>query len=277
MIPIAIAVFLFGLIIGSFLNVCILRIPLAESIVLPASHCPACGTSIKPYDNIPVVSWLVLAGRCRKCKARISAMYPMVELATGLLFVACYLVFGLNAEALKWAIFGALMIVLTITDLRERILPDKVNFLGLGLGLLLSFFTRPVDGTALWLANRWFAFPPPEAALSFADALIGAGAASGLLWLVAEGYFRARGREGMGLGDVKMMAMAGAFLGLQRALLTILLGSLLGSIIGVAVIAIGRKGRDFELPFGTFLGAGAMLVVFFGSAALDWYRAFAHV
>jgi leader peptidase (prepilin peptidase)/N-methyltransferase len=277
MIPIAIAVFLFGLIIGSFLNVCILRIPLAESIVLPASHCPACGTSIKPYDNIPVVSWLVLAGRCRKCKARISAMYPMVELATGLLFVACYLVFGLNAEALKWAIFGALMIVLTITDLRERILPDKVNFLGLGLGLLLSFFTRPVDGTALWLANHWFAFPPPEAALSFADALIGAGAASGLLWLVAEGYFRARGREGMGLGDVKMMAMAGAFLGLQRALLTILLGSLLGSIIGVAVIAIGRKGRDFELPFGTFLGAGAMLVVFFGSAALDWYRAFAHV
>ncbi len=277
MIPIAIAVFVFGLIIGSFLNVCILRIPLSESVVLPASHCPKCGTSIKPYDNIPVVSWLVLAGRCRKCKARISAMYPMVELATGLLFVACYLVFGLSTEALKWTIFGALMIVLTITDMRERILPDKVNFLGLGLGLLLSLFTRPVDGTALWLANRLFAFPPPEAALSFADALIGAGVASGLLWLVAEGYFRARGREGMGLGDVKMMAMAGAFLGVQRALLTILLGSLLGSIIGMAVIAIGRKGRDFELPFGTFLGAGAMLVVFFGSAALDWYRAFAHV
>ena len=277
MIPIAIALFVFGLIIGSFLNVCILRIPLSESVVLPASHCPKCGTSIKPYDNIPVVSWLVLAGRCRKCKARISPMYPMVELATGLLFVACYLVFGLSAEALKWTIFGALMIVLTITDMRERILPDKVNFVGLALGLLLSLFTRPVDGTALWLANRLFAFPPPEAALSFADALIGAGAASGLLWLVAEGYFRARGREGMGLGDVKMMAMAGAFLGVQRALLTILLGSLLGSIIGMAVIAIGRKGRDFELPFGTFLGAGAMLVVFFGSAALDWYRAFAHV
>jgi leader peptidase (prepilin peptidase)/N-methyltransferase len=107
--------------------------------------------------------------------------------------------------------------------------------------------------------------------------LIGAGAASGLLWLVAEGYFRARGREGMGLGDVKMMAMAGAFLGLQRALLTILAGSLLGSVIGIAVITIGRKGRDFELPFGSFLGAGAMLVVFFGSSALDWYRAFTHV
>lgn len=274
---IALIIFLFGLVIGSFLNVCILRIPNAKSIVLPPSHCPSCGTPIKPYDNIPVVSWLVLAGRCRKCKARISAMYPMVELGTGLLFLACYFVFGLNAEALKWAIFAALIIVLTITDLRERILPDKVNFAGLGLGLLLSPFTRPVDGTALWLANHFFAYPPPEAALSFGDALIGAGAASGLLWLVAEGYFRARGREGMGLGDVKMMAMAGAFLGLQRALLTILAGSLLGSVIGIAVIAIGRKGRDFELPFGTFLGAGAMLVVFFGSAALDWYRAFTHV
>jgi leader peptidase (prepilin peptidase) / N-methyltransferase len=274
---IAAIIFLFGLVIGSFLNVCILRIPNSKSIVLPPSHCPSCGTSIKPYDNIPVVSWLVLAGRCRKCKVRISAMYPMVELGTGLLFVACYLVFGLNAEALKWAIFGALMIVLTVTDLRERILPDKVNFVGLGLGLLLSFFTRPVDGTATWLANHVFAYPPPDAVLSFGDALIGAGVASGLLWLVAEGYFRARGREGMGLGDVKMMAMAGAFLGLQRALLTILAGSLLGSVIGIAVIAIGRKGRDFELPFGTFLGAGAMLVVFFGSAALDWYRAFTHV
>ena len=274
---IAFIIFVFGLIIGSFLNVCILRIPIAESVVLPPSHCPSCGMPIKPYDNIPVVSWLVLAGRCRKCKARISAMYPMVELGTGLLFLACYLVFGIKAEALKWAIFAALLIVLTITDLRERILPDKVNFVGFGLGLLLSLFTRPVDGTALWLANHLFAYPPPEAALSFADALIGAGVASGLLWLVAEGYFRARGREGMGLGDVKMMAMAGAFLGLQRALLTILLGSLLGSIIGIAVIAIGRKGRDFELPFGTFLGAGAMLVVFFGSPALDWYRAFTHV
>jgi leader peptidase (prepilin peptidase)/N-methyltransferase len=274
---IAIVIFLFGLTIGSFLNVCILRIPVAESVVLPRSHCPSCGTPIKPYDNIPVVSWLVLGGRCRRCKARISAMYPMVELATGLLFLACYRVFGPDAEALKWAIFAALLIVLTITDLRQRILPDKVNFIGLGLGLLLSLFTHPVDGTAMWLANRLFDYPPPEAVLSFADALIGAGVASGLLWLVAEGYFRARGREGMGLGDVKMMAMAGAFLGVQRALLTILLGSLLGSLIGVAVIAIGRKGRDFELPFGTFLGAGAMLVVFFGSPALDWYRAFAHV
>ena len=265
-------VFALGLVIGSFLNVCILRIPRAESVVLPPSHCPVCNKEIKPYDNIPIVSWLLLGGRCRKCKTRISALYPTVELGTGLLFVACYLAFGVTAEGLKWAVFAALMVVLTVTDYRERILPDKVNFAGLGMGLLLSLFTRPVDGTALWLSNRLFDFPPPLPVISFADALLGAIAASGLLWLVAEGYFRARGREGMGLGDVKMMAMAGAFLGLQRGLLTILLGSLLGSLIGMAVIAIGRKGRDFELPFGTFLGAGAMLVVFFGSATLAWYR-----
>jgi len=271
---IAAAIFMFalGLVIGSFLNVCILRIPREESVVLPPSHCPACNAHIKAYDNIPVLSWLLLRGRCRKCKARISPLYPAVELLTGLLFLACFLTFGLSVEFAKWSVFAALLVVLTITDIRERILPDKVNFLGLGLGLGLSLVTAPIDGMALWLSRRMFDFPPPQRVLSLGDAALGAAAASGLLWLVAEGYFRMRGREGMGLGDVKMMAMAGAFLGVQRALLTILLGSLLGSVIGAAVIAIGRKGADFELPFGTFLGAGALLVVFFGSPALAWYR-----
>ena len=269
---IAAAIFLFGLVIGSFLNVCILRIPREESVVLPPSHCPACNAPIQPYDNIPVVSWLILGGRCRKCKAPISPQYPIVELITGLLFLGCYVWFGPTIEFVKWAFFAALLVVLTVTDIRERILPDKVNFLGLGVGLILSFFTAPVDGTAAWLSPRFFDIPPPAAVISFADALLGAAAASGLLWLVAEGYFRLRGREGMGLGDVKMMAMAGAFLGVQRGLLTILVGSLLGSLIGAAVISIGRKGSDFELPFGTFLGAAALLVVFFGSPALAWYR-----
>jgi leader peptidase (prepilin peptidase)/N-methyltransferase len=278
---IAAAIFLLGLVTGSFLNVCILRIPREESVVLPSSRCPACKTAIRPYDNIPVVSWLLLGGRCRKCKAPISPLYPIVELLTGLLFLACYLWVGPTVELetwvafAKWATFAALLVVLTITDIRERILPDKVNFLGLGLGLVFSLFTAPVDGTAAWLSRRLFDVPPPTAALSFADALLGAAAASGLLWLVAEGYFRLRGREGMGLGDVKMMAMAGAFLGVQRALMTIMVGSLLGSLIGAAVISVGRKGSDFELPFGTFLGAAALLVVFFGSPALAWYRSVA--
>jgi leader peptidase (prepilin peptidase)/N-methyltransferase len=266
--------FLLGLLIGSFLNVCILRIPRDESIVLPASHCTSCGAHIKPYDNIPVLSWLMLRGRCRKCKTPISAQYPAVELLTGLLFVGCYLMFGLSFDALKWAIFAAILVVLTVTDLRERNLPDVVNFTGLGAALVLSLVTEPVDGSAGWIAGRLLGLSLPRPVLSLADALIGAAAASGLLWVVAEGYFRLRGREGMGLGDVKMMAMAGAFLGLQRAMLPILLGSLLGSLIGSAVIAFRHKGRDFELPFGTFLGAGAILVVFFGSATLDWYRSF---
>ena len=199
-------------------------------------------------------------------------MYPAVELLTGLLFLACYFVFGLTVDALKWAVFAALLVVLTITDLRERILPDEVNFFGLGAGLVFSFFTKSLDGTALWLANQWFDYPPPQMALSFADAALGALAGSGLLWIVAEGYFRIRGREGMGLGDVKMMAAVGAFLGLKRTLLTVLMGSLLGSVIGIFLIAVSKKGRDYELPFGTFLGAGALLVVFFGTPALHWYE-----
>jgi leader peptidase (prepilin peptidase) / N-methyltransferase len=269
---IAIFVFLFGLIIGSFLNVCIVRIPGGKSIVLPASACTKCGATIRPYDNIPVVSYLLLGGKCRKCKNPISAMYPAVELLTGVLFLGCYEVFGLTPEALKWAIFSAIMVVLVFTDLRERILPDVVNYTGFALGLGLSFFTSPFDGTALAIAKRIFEFPPPAPLLSFADALLGAAAGSGLLWVVSEVYFRLRGREGMGLGDVKMMLMAGTFLGLKRTLLTIFAGSILGSVLGIAVIVARRKDSDYELPFGTFLGMAALLVVFFGTPMVDWYQ-----
>ncbi|HEY2109824.1 MAG TPA: prepilin peptidase [Candidatus Acidoferrales bacterium] len=265
-------VFLFGLIIGSFLNVCIVRIPGGKSIVLPSSACVKCGDPIRPYDNIPVVSYLLLRGKCRKCGNPISAMYPVVELLTGLLFLGCYEAFGLTAEALKWAVFSAIMVVLVFTDLRERILPDVVNFTGFGLGLLLSFFTAPVDGTALAIAKRVFEFPPPAPVLSFVDALLGAAAGSGLLWLVSEVYFRLRGREGMGMGDVKMMLMAGAFLGLKRTLLTIFTGSVLGSVLGIIVIVARRKDSDYELPFGTFLGMAALLVVFFGTPIVYWYQ-----
>jgi leader peptidase (prepilin peptidase)/N-methyltransferase len=269
---IGIFVFLFGLIIGSFLNVCILRIPSGKSIVKPASACPKCGAPIRAYDNIPVLSYLLLGGKCRSCKKKVSAQYPLVELLTGLLFFACYRAFGLTPEALKWAVFSGILVVLVFTDLRERVLPDPVNYTGLALGLLLSIFTAPTDGTASWLANRIFDFPPPAPALSIVDAVLGAAFGSGLLWLVSEGYFRLRHREGMGLGDVKMMLMAGAFLGLKRTLLTILAGSLLGSILGLAVILARRKDANYELPFGTFLGMAALLVVFFGTPVVNWYQ-----
>jgi leader peptidase (prepilin peptidase)/N-methyltransferase len=262
---------LFGLIIGSFLNVCIVRIPGRKSIVMPASACPRCGAAIRPWDNIPVVSWMLLGGKCRSCKTKISAMYPAVELLTAVLFWACYYAFGLTTEAAKWAIFSALMIVLVFTDMRERILPDVVNYSGFVAGLLLSLVTKPSDGAALWLANRTFDFPPPAPVLSLADALLGAAFGSGLLWLVAEAYFRLRGREGMGFGDVKMMLMAGAFLGLKRTLLTILVGSVLGSVLGLLFMMARRKGSDYELPFGSFLGMAAVLVMFFGTPVVNWY------
>jgi leader peptidase (prepilin peptidase)/N-methyltransferase len=269
---IAAIVFCLGLIVGSFLNVCIVRIPSGKSIVSPPSACPKCGAKIRPYDNIPVISWLVLRGKCRGCKTKISAIYPAVELLTALLFVGCYLAFGLTVDALKWAIFSALMIVLVFTDLRERILPDVVNFPGFAAGLVLSFFTLPSDGAALWIANHLFTFPPPQPVLSFVDALLGAAVGGGLLWLVSEAYFRLRHREGMGLGDVKMMLLIGAFLGPKLTLLTILAGSLLGSVLGVAFILASRKVRDYELPFGTFLGIAAVLVMFFGTPIVQWYQ-----
>jgi leader peptidase (prepilin peptidase) / N-methyltransferase len=263
---------LLGLIIGSFLNVCIVRIPRGESIVRPPSHCTGCGREIRPYDNIPVISWLVLGGKCRVCKTAISWMYPTVELVTGLLFLACAAAFGPTLLGVKWAILSALVITLVATDIRERILPDKINFFGLAVAIVISGFLPPADGVSTWLSSKMFDFPPPMPVLSVADSLLGALVGGGLLWVVAEGYFRLRGREGMGLGDVKMMAMVGAFVGLEGTLLAILIGSLLGSVIGLAFIAIFRKGQDYELPFGAFLGAGTMIVVFFGTRMLDWYQ-----
>jgi len=274
---IAIAAFLAGVMIGSFLNVCILRIPAGQSIVQPGSHCPKCHTQIKPYDNIPVLSWLMLSGKCRNCKAKISPLYPSIELLTGVLFVVCFLLFGLTLTAAKWSVLSALLVVLTATDIRERLLPDVVNLTGLVMGLVFSLFMAPTDGASLWLSNLMFEFPPPRAVLSVVDALMGAAIGAGLLWIVGEGYFKLRGKEGMGLGDVKMMGMVGAFLGVKRTLLTVLLGSLLGSVIGIVIVLATRKGRDYELPFGAFLGAGALLVIYFGTPLLNWYQSLLYI
>ena len=269
---IAVAVFLAGLIEGSFLNVCIVRIPAGESIIRPGSKCPKCRKPVRKYDNVPVLGWLWLGGKCRDCKTRISALYPIVELLTGVLFLGCYVLFGLTLVAVKWAVLASLLVVLTATDIRERILPDKVNLTGALLGIVLSALVPPGDGSAMWITTKLFDFPPPQAAIGIVDGLLGAIAGAGLLWLVGEGYFRLRGREGMGMGDVKMMGMVGIFLGVKRTLLTVLFGSLLGSVIGVAVIFATRKRSDYELPFGAFLAAGAMLVIYLGTPALNWYQ-----
>jgi leader peptidase (prepilin peptidase)/N-methyltransferase len=288
--------FLFGIVIGSFLNVCITRIPEEISIVSPGSRCPQCEKPIKPYDNVPVFSWIWLRGKCRNCGLPISPMYPLVESTTGLLFVACYLEFGISQATVKWLFFICLIIILTVTDLRVRLLPDVITWPGFAAGVLFSTFVPPNDGVAFLLSLRLFHQLPPERVLGVIEAILGAAFGSLLLWGAAAIYKLVRGREGMGLGDVKMMLMVGAFLGVRNTFITILLGTLLGSIVGVAVIATmyaGGAGRrlaerasrrglgtvneirwaiasQYHLPLGTFLGIAALIVVFvFSSFSID--------
>jgi len=276
--------------------VCITRIPEDLSIVSPGSRCPRCLTAIKPYDNVPVFAWLWLRGKCRTCALPISPMYPLVELATGLLFVGCYLEFGITQAAAKWLFFICLIIILTVTDLRVRLLPDVITWPGFAVGVLFSAFVPPNDGVALLLSLRLFHELPPERILGIIEALLGAAFGSLLLWGAAALYKLVRKRDGMGFGDVKMMAMVGAFLGVRNAFITILLGTLLGSILGVAVIGFvyasgtgrqlaqraSRRGlgtvnqirwfiaSQYQLPLGTFLGIAALIVVFlFSSFSID--------
>jgi leader peptidase (prepilin peptidase)/N-methyltransferase len=270
---IAVFFFLLGTFVGSFLNVCITRIPEDISIVTPRSRCPRCGTPIKPYDNVPVFAWMWLRGKCRACGAPISAMYPLIELATGLLFVAAFLEFGITQTTVKWLFFTCLILILTVTDLRVRLLPDVVNWPGFAAGLMFSAFVPPDHGLAGVLVGKL------------------------LQARVAAGYKAVRGHEGMGMGDVKMIAMIGAFLGLRGTFLTLLAGSLLGSVIGIGLVVAlylggwrsgvakraSRRGlgternlrwaiaRQYQLPLGTFLGIGALAVVFGGPAiAAQW-------
>jgi leader peptidase (prepilin peptidase)/N-methyltransferase len=275
--------FLFGIVIGSFLNVCITRIPEGESIVSPASRCPRCLTPIKPYDNIPVLGWLLLRGKCRNCALPISPMYPVVEFLTGCFFVLTYYTFGFSLYTFKWLTFGCLLIVLIITDLRVRLLPDAINWFGFGLAL--AFATRIMPGDYPIYASDHYFRPVLE---RVAHALLGAAVGSLLLWGAAALYKLVRKREGMGMGDVKMMVMVGAFLGARGAFFTILFGTLLGSIVGLATVAIlfslGWRSKlaqrahqrglgsvtslrwtlasQYQLPLGTFLGIGAFFVVY---------------
>jgi leader peptidase (prepilin peptidase) / N-methyltransferase len=289
--------FLLGTIVGSFLNVCITRIPEDISIVAPGSRCPRCMTPIKPYDNVPVFAWLWLRGKCRACGAPISAMYPLIELTTGLLFVAAFFEFGVTQTTVKWLFFTCLIIVLTVTDLRVRLLPDVVTWPGFAAGLLFSAVVPPGEGFAGILLGRLLQVRVPWFAAGILDGLLGAAFGSFLLWGMARGYRLLRGHEGMGMGDVKMIAMIGAFLGLRGTFLTLLVGSLLGSLIGsglVAALYLGgwrselakrasRRGlgtekrlrwaiaRQYQLPLGTFLGIGALAIVYGGPViAAQW-------
>jgi len=292
-------VFLIGLIIGSFLNVCIYRLPRGESVVTPRSHCPGCNQPVAAYDNIPLVSYLILGGRCRRCRTRISPVYFFVELATGLLFLFLVMVFGPALFFVKFAVFGALLVVLVMTDWQTRLLPDRVTFPGMALGFVFSLVVPVGDGAGEFLARLCGIADLSWRVGSALDAALGALAGGGLLYGLAEIYFRLRHREGMGFGDVKMMAMVGFFLGPKLVFLTILLASVAGSVIGpllvVAVVSrpryysrvrrrlrqpsslrffcglTRRKMRTFQIPFGCFLGVAALFAAVWGNALLYWY------
>lgn len=262
---------LLGLVIGSFLNVCIFRIPLGKSVSRPRSHCPKCGTMVSWYDNIPVLSYLFLRGKCRSCRTAISLRYPTIEALTGLVAVLCYWRYGFGPEWAVFFAFSASMITLSFIDLDHRILPDGITLNGIWLGTLAAWYLGLYSPILARLA-AWAGYSSPNmTVLSIASSLAGIAVGGGLLWLVGEAYFRLRGIEGMGFGDVKMMAAVGALLGAPLALLTIMLGSIAGSIVGVVFIKLSGKDSQYELPFGTFLGFAAILSALFGSSLIDWY------
>jgi len=241
-----------GLLVGSFLNVCIYRLPRRESIVWPGSRCTACHRRLAWFENVPVVSWATLRGRCRTCGASISPMYPLVELTTAVVFAGGAIVYGLSALLAVRLAFACALITLFAIDLRHRILPNVITLPGIAAGFAASWFLPPG-----WISS-----------------LIGIVSGGGILLAIAEAYYRVRGHEGLGMGDVKMLAMIGAFLGWPLMVLTLVLASFAGSIVGVAMIASGRGGMQAALPFGTFLALGALVAAVAGDPILTWYLAF---
>jgi len=295
------SIFLFGLAFGSFLNVCIYRLPLGLSVVTPRSACPQCNQAIASYDNIPVLSWLILGGKCRHCKSRISSRYWMIELLTGLLFLACYWHFGLTLSTLKYCTLAFLLLGLIFTDAETKLLPDKLTLPGLALGVIFSLLV-PVNDLASQLlpgvVNLPFSGSISLRILSLLDSLLGAALGASFIYGAGAIYLRWRGTEGMGFGDVKLMAMVGAFLGMKLTIFTIFTASMAGSFFGLTTVlvvwvkrthrfmkrlanaqAARRRGwqsaqvvyRNYQMPFGVFLGSMAMIAFFFGNRFLHWY------
>ena len=258
----ALVALLFGLLIGSFLNVCIHRWPRGRSVVSPRSHCVRCRKMIPWYDNIPLVSYLVLRGRCRYCGRPISIRYPAVELITALLFMFFVYRLGLTASAAKYCVFSAIMVALAFCDLEKRLLPDEFTLGGLAIGVAFSLFV-PIDTEAGSLMGMFLYLAGVNVnprVQSLADSVFAAAVLAGILWGAGELYRKVRGREGLGFGDVKLVAAVGAFLGFRLALAAMAWGGVAGSLIGLAYIWIARRDAStFELPYGTFLSAAALV------------------
>jgi leader peptidase (prepilin peptidase) / N-methyltransferase len=299
----ALAIFLFGLAFGSFLNVCIYRLPRRFSVVSPRSACPECKEPIAFYDNLPVLSWLILGGRCRHCKARISPRYLLIELLTGALFLTCYWHFGWTLSALKYSVLSFLLLGLIFSDAETKILPDKLTLPGLALGLIFSLLV-PVNDLASQFLTSMVNLPISNdltgRLFSLLDSFLGAALGASFIYGAGAIYLRWRGMQGMGFGDVKLMAMVGAFLGMKLTVFTLFTASLAGSLFGLSTVlvvwlkrthrfmrrlanvqAARRRGwqsaqmvyRYYQMPFGVFLGSMAMVAFFFGNHFLSWYTA----
>jgi len=242
--------FIFGACIGSFLNVCIYRLPAYQSIVKPPSHCPVCNTPIKFYDNIPILSYFFLLGRCRNCGNSISFRYVCVEIITGLCALSSFMKYGLSIQAMIIFSFISALIVITYIDIDHKIIPNRITLPGIPVCLLASF-----------------AFPE----LSFKDALLGLITGGGSLFLIAWGYKAITKKDGMGGGDIKLLAMIGAMIGWQGVIFTIYMASALGTLIGLPLMLARKKNMKYAIPFGPFLSIGSITYIFFGDTIVDWY------
>jgi leader peptidase (prepilin peptidase) / N-methyltransferase len=256
---IGILIFLMGACIGSFLNVCIHRIPESLSIVRPGSMCPSCQAPIRFYDNIPILSYLWLRGKCRFCSINISIRYPVVELLTGLAALAVFVVFGISLQSLVFFIFIAALILISIIDLDHQIIPDVISLPGIPVGLAASFAVAWLDPGA--------GFP----SVGLFDASIGVLVGGGILYALAWGYYALTGKEGMGGGDIKLLAMIGAFIGWQGVFVTIFVSSIVGTVMGLTIMLVRGKNLKYALPFGPFLSLGAIIHVFAGAELIYWY------
>jgi leader peptidase (prepilin peptidase)/N-methyltransferase len=243
---------LFGLLIGSFLNVVIYRLPRGQSLVSPPSTCPGCGARIRPIDNVPVLSWLILRGKCHRCHAPISIQYPLVELITGVLFLLVAWLTPVGPLLAARLLLVVILVVLFGIDLHHQILPNVITLPGIVIGFLFSLVAPPG-----WL-----------------NSLIGILLGGGILYGIAGAYYLVRREEGLGMGDVKMLAMIGAFLGWKAVLVTLILSSFAGALVGVGIIALTRGTMRLALPFGTFLSLGALAAMIVGEPLVNWYAGF---
>jgi leader peptidase (prepilin peptidase)/N-methyltransferase len=245
-----ILIFVLGLIIGSFSNVCIYRIPRNESVIYPASHCPKCRTTIKPVDNIPLLSYLLLKGRCRNCGSKISIQYPVVEFLTGLIYLIIYLIYGLSIQSLVYIILSSALIIITFIDLQEQIIPDIISLPGIVVGLILSFIVPY---------------------MSFINSALGALVGGGIILIIAWVGSIIFKKEAMGGGDVKLAAMIGTFLGWRYTIISLFLGFFLGALIGIILIITKIKKREDAIPFGPFIALGSIITLLCGEKILAWY------